>query len=329
MEHTALTGYHHLTAIVGDPQANVNFYTRVLGQRLVKQTVNFDDPGTYHLYYGDETGTPGTILTFFPWPGARRGRRGTGQIVDIALAIPADALAYWIERLSQHHVSITGPSSRFQEQVIAFHDPHGLSLELVASQEADARPGWQDGPIPSAYAIRGFASITLAETHHRPTEAMLTEVMGFRLLGQEGQRFRYETGPGGPGARVDVLETPHQPAGHIAVGTVHHAAWRTEDDAHQFAWREHLLSQHSDVTRVLDRQYFHSIYFHEPGGALFEIATDPPGFAVDEPVEQLGTHLKLPLWLEPGRSEIELVLPPLQVPEENAGRPEERGKDHA
>lgn len=320
MEQNILTGFHHLTAIVGDPQVNVDFYTRVLGQRLVKQTVNFDDPGTYHLYYGDETGTPGTILTFFPWPGARRGRRGTGQIVDISLAIPADALDYWIDRLSQHNASITGPRARFQEQVISFHDPHGLSLELVASREADFRRGWQQGPIPPAYAIRGLASITLAETHNTPTAAMLTEVLGFRLLQQEGNRFRYEVGPGGPGARLDVLELPNQPRGSIAVGTVHHVAWRTEDDVHQFAWREHLLVQNSDVTPVLDRQYFHSIYFHETGGVLFEIATDPPGFAIDEPVEQLGTHLKLPPWLESLRSEIEQVLPPLHVPEENAGR---------
>ncbi|GHO58045.1 hypothetical protein KSB_65200 [Ktedonobacter robiniae] len=165
MEHNVLTGIHHLTAIVGDPQANVDFYTHVLGQRLVKQTVNFDDPGTYHLYYGDETGTPGTILTFFPWPEAPRGRRGTGQIVDISLAIPADALDYWIGRLSHQGVTITGQAARFQEQVISFLDPHGLSLELVASREANLRHGWRHGPVPQAYAIRGFASITLAEAH--------------------------------------------------------------------------------------------------------------------------------------------------------------------
>ncbi|GHO80413.1 diguanylate cyclase [Ktedonobacter sp. SOSP1-85] len=320
MGHNVLTGIHHLTAIVGDPQANVDFYTHVLGQRLVKQTVNFDDPGTYHLYYGDDTGTPGTILTFFPWPEAPRGRRGTGQIVDISLSIPADALDYWIDRLSHHGVTITGQVARFQEQVISFLDPHGLSLELVASREADLRRGWRHGPVPQAYAIRGFASITLAEAHHEPTATLLTETLGFRLLQQEGNRFRYEVGSGGPGTRVDVLELSNQPRGRIAVGTVHHVAWRTEDDAHQLAWREHLLGQDGDVTPVLDRQYFRSIYFHEPGGVLFEIATDPPGFAIDEPVEQLGTRLKLPLWLESSRSQIENVLPPLHVPVDNAGR---------
>lgn len=323
MEHTALTGFHHLTAIVGDPQQNIDFYTRVLGQRLVKQTVNFDDPGTYHLYYGDETGTPGTILTFFPWPGAPQGRRGTGQIVDISFAIPATALAYWVERLAQHGIAITGPTTRFDEQVISFCDPHGLSLELVAHRDAASRNGWKQGPIPEAYAIRGFSSITLAEAHHEPTATMLTEVLGFRFQQQEGNRFRYEVGTGGPGARVDVLSLPDQPRGSMAAGTVHHVAWRTEDDAHQLDWRRYLLAQGHSVTPVRDRQYFHSIYFHEPGGVLFEIATDPPGFTIDEPVEQLGTHLKLPPWLEPRRAELEKVLRPLQVPEENAGREDE------
>ncbi len=319
MEQKSIAGFHHLTAIVGDPQQNIDFYTRVLGQRLVKQTVNFDDPGTYHLYYGDEVGTPGTIITFFPWPDAPRGRRGTGQIVDISFAIPATALDYWIDRLARHDVAITGPISRFDEQVISFSDPHGLSLELVAERDGEMRKGWQKGPVPEAYAIRGFSSVTMAEAHQERTGAMLTDVLGFRFVQQEGNRFRYETGAGGPGARVDVLHVPDQPRGRIAVGTVHHVAWRTEDDAHQLAWREHLLAYGSNVTEVRDRQYFHSIYFHEPGGVLFEIATDAPGFAIDEPVEQLGTHLKLPPWLEAQRSQIENILLPIQVPEENAG----------
>jgi glyoxalase family protein len=319
MAHNAIAGFHHLTAIVGDPQQNIDFYTRVLGQRLVKQTVNFDDPGTYHLYYGDEVGTPGTIITFFPWPDAPRGRRGTGQVVDISFSIPATALDYWVDHLSQHGVAITGPTTRFDERVISFLDPHGLSLELVTHQDAELRSGWQKGPISEAYAIRGFSSVTLAETHQEQTGAMLTEVLGFRLLQQEGNRFRYETGAGGPGARVDVLSLPNQSRGRIAVGTVHHVAWRTEDDEQQLNWRQYLLAHGSNVTPVQDRQYFHSIYFHEPGGVLFEIATDPPGFSIDEPVELLGTHLKLPAWLEPQRSQIESVLLPIRVPENNAG----------
>jgi glyoxalase family protein len=319
MENNVIAGLHHLTAIVGDPQENVDFYTRILGQRLVKRTVNFDDPGTYHLYYGDDIGTPGTIITFFPWPNAPQGRRGTGQIVDISFSIPATALDYWINHLSEHGIAITGPTSRFNERVISFLDPHGLSLELVAHEEAVPHSGWQQGPIPEEYAIRGFFGITLAETHQEHTATMLTDVLGFRLLQQEGNRFRYEVGPGGPSTRVDVLNLPDQPRGRIAVGTVHHAAWRTEDEAHQLDWRQHLLSRGNDVTPVQDRQYFHSIYFHEPGGALFEIATDPPGFSIDESVAELGTHLKLPRWLEAQRSQIEEILLPLQVPAENAG----------
>ncbi len=319
MDNNTIAGFHHLTAIVGDPQQNIDFYTHVLGQRLVKQTVNFDDPGTYHLYYGDGVGTPGTIVTFFPWPGAPQGSRGAGQIVDISFSIPAAALDYWTNRLTKHGVAYTGPTARFDDQVIAFLDPHGLSLELVAHQQPDARSGWKQGPIPEAYAIRGFYSVTLAENNQERTAAMLTGVLGFRLLKQEGNRFRYEVGEGGPGATVDVLSLPNQPRGRIAVGTVHHVAWRTEDDVHQLAWRQRLLDQGSNVTPVKDRQYFHSIYFNEPGGVLFEIATDPPGFATDETVEELGTHLKLPPWLEPQRAQIEEVLLPIHVPEENVG----------
>ena len=319
MESNSIAGFHHLTAIVGNPQQNVDFYTHVLGQRLIKQTVNFDDPGTYHLYYGDEVGTPGTIITFFPWPDAPRGRRGTGQIVDISFSIRATDLDYWVDRLTTNGVAITCPTTRFNEQVISFSDPHGLSLELVANQEAEPRGGWKKGPVPEQYAIRGFYSVTLAEAHQERTATMLTDVLGFRPVQQEGNRYRYEVGAGGPGARVDVLSLPDQPRGRIAVGTVHHVAWRTEDDAHQLKWRQYLLDRGNNVTTVQDRQYFHSIYFHEPGGVLFEIATDSPGFSIDEPLEQLGTHLKLPPWLESERSQIEEILLPIHVPEENAG----------
>jgi len=316
MTENVIAGFHHLTAIVGNPQQNLDFYTHVLGQRLVKQTVNFDDPESYHLYYGDEVGTPGTIMTFFAWPDAPRGRRGTGQIVAIAFSIPATALDYWIERLTHHGVATTGPTTRFNEQVIAFLDPHGLALELVAHQDPGPHTGWKQGPVPEQHAIRGFSSITLSEKQHEQTATLLTEVLGFRALQQEGNRFRYEVGAGGPGATVDVLQQPDLPPGHIAVGTVHHVAWRTEDDAHQLNWQQHLLTYGYEVTPVRDRQYFHSIYFDEPGGVLFEIATDPPGFSIDEPVEQLGTHLKLPPWLEPRRLELEQSLLPLHLPED-------------
>src|SRR6266852_1419278 len=193
-----LAGIHHITAIAGDPQRNLDFYAGLLGLRLVKRTVNFDDPETYHLYYGDEVGTPGTIITFFPWPDALRGRRGTGQIVDISFSIQATALDYWVDRLTTNGVAITGPTTRFNEQVFSFSDPHGLSLELVANQEADPRSGWKKGPVPEQFAIRGLDSVTLAEVHQERTATMLTEVLGFRLLQQQGNRFRYEVGVGGP-----------------------------------------------------------------------------------------------------------------------------------
>ncbi|GAC1350226.1 MAG: ring-cleaving dioxygenase [Ktedonobacteraceae bacterium] len=309
----SVLGIHHLTAIAGDPQLNLDFYTQVLGQRLVKQTVNFDDPGTYHLYYGDEQGQPGTILTFFPWSGAPKGRKGSGQVSEIAFAIPASALNYWMERLSSFKVAFTGPVSRFNEQVLSFSDPDGLSLELVAELEEDRRSGWNNGSIPLEHSIRGFHSVTLAEANAQRTALLLTDVLGFRLLHEADNRTRYEIGEGGPGTFVDVLSLPREPRGHVARGSVHHVAWRTPDDDQQRAWREQLSEIGSNVSPVMDREYFHSIYFHEPGGILFEIATDPPGFAVDEPVEQLGTHLKLPPWLEPKRDLIEKALPALNV----------------
>jgi glyoxalase family protein len=309
-----LTGIHHVTAIAGDPQRNVDFYMGVLGLRLVKRTVNFDDPETYHLYYGDEVGHPGTIITFFPWPDAPRGRRGAGQLVDISFSVPADALPYWIERLTRHGVALKDPVKRFDEEVLSFTDPHGLSLELVAHRVAGGRGGWQDGPVPAERAIRGVFGVTLAETRHERTHEMLTQLLGMRAVDEEGQRFRYAAEDGGPGAFVDVLETPDLARGSIAVGSVHHVAWRTPSDEQQELWRQFLSERRRDVTPILDRRYFHSIYFHEPGGALFEIATDPPGFAVDEAVEHLGTRLKLPPWLEKNRALLEQALPALVVP---------------
>jgi glyoxalase family protein len=317
MERDTIAGFHHITAIVGHPQENIDFYTQILGLRLIKQTVNFDDPGTYHLYYGDETGTPGTIITFFPWPDAQKGRRGTGQVTAIAFALAADALDYWVERLKQHNVEITGPTTRFNERVISFLDPHGLALELVAHQDLSSGKGRTRGPIPEPYAIQGFSGTTMSEAQQKPTHTMLTEVLGFRLHQQEGNRYRYTVGTGGPGSHIDILHLPNEPHGRIAVGTVHHIAWRTEDDAHQLAWRSYLLKHNSNVTPVLDRRYFHSIYFNEPGGILFEIATNPPGFTADESVTELGTHLKLPPWLETQRAEIEATLLPIHIPENN------------
>ena len=315
-----ILGIHHVTAIADDPQRNVDFYTAVLGLRLVKLTVNFDDPRSYHLYYGDKLGHPGTLLTFFAWPGVPKGRQGTGQVTVTSFSIPQGSIDYWIERLSQQGVSFTGPASRFDETVLSLQDPDGLVIELVAHPQAELRPAWAEGPVPAEYAMRGLHTITLSEDGYERTAKLLTDTLGFRLLGQENNVFRYEVAEGGPSAYVDVRCAPGLRRGHVASGTVHHVAWRTPTDECQQAWRGTLAGLDLNVTPVLDRKYFHSIYFREPGGILFEIATDPPGFTVDEPVEQLGTHLELPAWLEPQREELAQVLPALRLPAAGTGK---------
>ncbi|MEM1205295.1 MAG: ring-cleaving dioxygenase [Acidobacteriota bacterium] len=311
---TSLPGIHHVTAIARDPQANVDFYVGVLGLRLVKRTVNFDDPQTYHLYYGDAEGSPGSILTFFPWPGARSGRAGTGQATVTSLSIPAGSVDGWAERLERHGVDASR-SERFGETVLTLRDPDGLRLELVASSaDGDLRPAWGKGVDP-ALAIRGIDGVTLTLRNPAPTEALLTDVMGFRPVVAGDGRTRFETGAGGSGTRVDLVADPSGAPGRVAAGSVHHVAWRVQDDAAQERWRSRLAEALQAPTDVKDRNYFHSIYFREPGGVLFELATDPPGFAVDEPVDGLGAELKLPSWLEPVRGRVEAALPPLRVPE--------------
>ncbi|MFP3941752.1 MAG: ring-cleaving dioxygenase [Thermoanaerobaculia bacterium] len=308
-----IAGIHHVTAIATDPRRTLDFYTRVLGLRLVKRTVNFDDPGTYHLYFGDDLGRPGTVLTFFPWPLARRGIRGVGQATATAFSVPAGSLGFWQERLRGEGVAVEEPAERFGgEEGFAFQDPDGLKLELVAHEGADERPGWGRGPLPAEHAIRGFHSVTLSEQGYQATAELLTQVLGFRLVAEEGSRSRFEAGDGGPGARVDVHCAPSAPFGRVAAGSVHHVAWRVADEEAQAAWRERLAARGLNVTPVLDRQYFRSIYFREPGGVLFEIATDRPGFTLDESPDALGEALKLPPWLEPRRAEIEDALPELR-----------------
>src|SRR5438874_12396644 len=282
-------GIHHVTAIASDPQRNVDFYTGVLGLRLVKLTVNFDDPRSYHLYYGDELGHPGTIMTFFAWLGVPKGRHGTGQVTVTSFSVPQASLDYWIERLSQQGVSYKGPTSRFDETILSLQDPDGLALELVAHPQSQNRPSWKEGPVPAEHAIRGIHTVTLLEDGYERTARLLTETLGFRPLSEENNVFRYEVGEGGPGANVDVRCAPGLRRGLVAAGTVHHVAWRTPNDEQQQAWREALAGLNFNVTPVMDRKYFHSIYFREPGGILFEIATDIPGFTVDEPGGELGT----------------------------------------
>lgn len=310
-----IAGIHHVTAIATDPQRNLNFYAGVLGLRLVKRTVNFDDSGTYHFYFGDETGRPGTILTFFPWVLARRGSRGAGQATVTSFSVPEGSLSFWRERLESHRVVQEDPASRFAEEVLTFLDPDGLKLELVAHARASEGEPWAGGGVPAEHAIRGFHSVTLTEKNLRETAELLTETMGYRATVESGRRYRFEARDGGRGSVVDVLHAPESPYGQVAAGTVHHVAFRVDDDDAQKVWRERIDDLGLHVTPVLDRQYFHSVYFREPGGVLFELATDPPGFTLDEAVEDLGSGLKLPPWLEEQRSRIESILPEVTVPE--------------
>lgn len=325
-------GIHHVTAITGDPQKNVDFYAGFLGLRLVKKTVNFDDPDTYHLYYGDELGRPGTIMTFFPWPGARRGRRGNAQVAVTSFAIPRASLGFWLGRLLEHGVPYKGPQTRFEESFVSFEDADGLALELVAHPDYpldDAEvPPRQKGPVPPEHALRGFHGVTLWEEEHAPTAELLTGTLGFRELAQEGSVYRYRSGSG-PGAFVDVRAAPGFWPGAGGVGTVHHVAFRTADDNSQLALREALLSTGLGVTPQIDRQYFKSVYFREPGGVLFEAATDPPGFTADESAEALGTALKLPPRYEGMRARLTATLPPLQLPGERSPGYREEAKEAA
>jgi len=309
-----IRGLHHVTAIATDPQRNLDFYVGLLGLRFVKRTVNFDDPGSYHFYFGDNRGTPGTILTFFPWPGTRRGSRGTGQIEATAFAISRNSTGYWLERFKQHHV-LAERISRFGEEGVRFTDPDGLLLELIAASSLPPVEPWPGSSIPSEHALHGFHSVSAALEGYELTALLLTDTFGFRLSENSVNRFRFVSEDDtAPGRIVDLLCMPDTSMGHVAAGSVHHIAFRAKDNAEQLKWREHLVDLGYDVTPVIDRTYFHSIYFREPGGILFEIATEPPGFTLDEKLEELGTHLRLPSWYEPSRSDIEKALPPIQPP---------------
>jgi glyoxalase family protein len=307
-------GLHHVTAISSDPEKTLDFYTRILGLRLIKLTVNYDDPTTYHIYFGDEIGHPGTVLTFFPWPGQPRGRKGAGQVTKTSFSIEQESISYWEDRLKSQGVSVEGPRKRFGESVLSLEDFDGQGLELVGSKGIEERTGWTHGPVPKKHAIRGFHSVTLLEEVLERTESVLLDTLGFRPVGEEENRFRYEAGKGGAGTIVDVVSRPKAQHGLVSVGTVHHVAFRASDDEQQKDLRQEILKTDLNVTPVIDRNYFHSIYFREHGGVLFEVATDQPGFAIDEPPEQLGTHLALPPWLENSRAEIEKNLPPVTIP---------------
>ena len=304
-------GVHHVTAIASDPQANLDFYAGVLGLRLVKRTVNFDDPDTYHFYFGDAAGHPGTLLTFFPWTGMQRGRPGPGQVTRVSFSIPSASLAWWERRLAEHDVAAT----RENERTLTFEDHDGLPLALAAD-EAAADGVWTGGTVPAEHAPRGLHGVSIDVARAGRTIELLSEALGLRTLSDSGATWRLAAPGGGMGSNVLVRERPEAPAGLLGAGTVHHVAWRAHDDAEQLAWQKALIDRGLGVTPVRDRCYFHSIYFREPGGVLYEIATDPPGFEIDEPARDLGGTLKLPSWLEPARRRIERSLPTLRLPGE-------------
>ena len=307
-----IAGLHHVTAIASDPQRNLDFYTETLGLRFVKRTINFDDPGSYHFYFGDDLGSPGTILTFFPWPHASRGSFGTGETAATAFSIPRGSLAFWETRLVDAGLSVTRQPERFGDTVLSFADPDGMRLELVGDAGAHEAHAPRTSLVPAEHAVRGFFGVTLSESGLERTSAVL-ERMGFVSAGQEGERHRFSA-PGSALARhVDILVQPQSLRGRMGAGSVHHIAFRAKDDAAQLEWQKTIQGMALNVTPVQDRTYFHSIYFREPGGVLFEIATDPPGFALDEPIERLGEELKLPEWLEPRRKVVEAALPVIML----------------
>ena len=340
-------GIHHITAIARNPQRNIDFYSGLMGLRLVKLTVNFDDPTTYHLYYGNSLGHPGTILTFFPWSEAPTGYRGTGQVSAISFLIPTGSMAYWIDRLKSHGISFVGPSERFGDEFVSFHDPDGLMLELISPSSTDSQGQtlqleqtdnntWKENPIGKEYAIRGFHSATLSEEGYERTASLLSDTLGFKQIAKDNKegRFRFRiirknnsnqeedtdttqsssSSSSSIGSFVDIVCQPEISRGYVGIGTVHHIAWRAANENHQLDLRKRIVEQAKlNPTPVIDRTSFHSIYFREPGGILFEIATDPPGFAIDERAEDLGKQLKLPQWLEPVRAKLEQLLPPIKT----------------
>jgi glyoxalase family protein len=303
-------GIHHVTAIAGPARRNLDFYTRVLGLRLVKKTVNFDDPGTYHLYFGNGRGEPGSILTFFPWEHVAPGRAGVGSTQETSFRVPEAAIGYWAHRLLEKGVEHGTPEKRFGQTVLGFKDPDGTSLALVGVG-APAEGAWAESDIPAEHAIQGLEGVTLLVDNGAPTGAILTDVFGFREAAREGSLVRYKT-DAPIGSTVDVRSAGGFLPGRSGGGSVHHVAFRAADDASQTDMVKRLAEHHGiQTTEQKDRNYFRSVYFREPGGILFEIATDAPGFDADEPLDRLGTELKLPAFLEPRRSQIESYLPAL------------------
>ncbi len=306
-----ILGIHHITAIAGQAQCNYDFYTKVLGLRLVKKTVNFDDPGTYHFYYGNENGSPGTILTFFPWTFVKRGTAGTGMATGIGYSVPAGSLDFWTNRFKENNIKHEQILERFGEILLPFQDPDGLQLNLIISGKEDTRQPWETDEVKKDTATKGFHSITLTLRDMKPTAKVLTDIFGYKLLAQEGNSYRFITDAVDNAAIVDIIEDANGKPGVGAGGTNHHVAFRVKNEEVLMAFREKVAAFGLNITPKIDRNYFFSLYFREPGGVLFEIATDNPGFDADEAVNELGTHLKLPAQYETRRSEIEKMLPEL------------------
>lgn len=309
--NNSILGLHHITAIANNAQRNYDFYTHVLGLRMVKKTVNFDDPNTYHFYYGNEEGTPGTILTFFPWEGIGPGRNGVGMATEIGYSVPSDSLDNWAGRFRQFGVSMGEQAERFGETYLPFTDPDGLAITLIVPQQPDNRPAWETEDVRQDMATQGFHSVTLTLQKIDATAKVLTDIFGYRLLAQEGNRYRFVTDALSTASMVDLLEEPSGNVGRNAAGTNHHVAFRVANDTIQMEFREKIMSSSLQITPKINRDYFFSLYFREPGGVLFEIATDNPGFTVDEPLAELGNHLKLPKQYEASRAKIEKASPVL------------------
>lgn len=303
-------GIHHVTAIAGPAQRNLDFYTRVLGLRLVKKTVNFDDPGTYHFYFGDEAGSPGTILTFFPWDHVAPGRLGVGETQETVFRVPEGAVGYWTHRFVEKGVAHDAPARRFGESIVSFRDPDGMRLAIVGVPGIEKEPAWTGSDVPAEFAIRGFHSVNLLLKDAAPTGAILTDVLGFTEIGREEHLVRFKAGDTAIGGIVDIHVAGSFLPGRMGGGSVHHIAFRAADDAEELAMAKKLAENHGlHTTEQKDRNYFRSVYFREPGHVLFEIATDIPGFAIDEPLASLGQSLKLPPEYEGQRAKIEQVLP--------------------
>jgi glyoxalase family protein len=317
---TGIIGLHHVTCIAGDAQDNVDFYSGVLGMRLVKKSVNQDSPGTYHLFYADGEGHPGTDITFFPWPEMPPAKPGIGLSMEVSLAIPLGSIDYWGERLAEHHLQVGEIETRRGTAALPFTDPHGLPLVLHETGDERVFTAWPQSPVPVEKQVRGLHSVRLWERDLAATSSFLTGVLGFVDIGEENEWFGFEIGGGGSGRYLEIREIPDADRGRWGTGGVHHVAWRVADDKTELEVRERIERARRRPTEVIDRFWFKSVYFLEPGGVLFEIATDGPGFTVDEDPASLGEHLVLPPWLEAQRGEIEAALPPIKPPAESGAR---------